>query len=208
MATTQEIIDYYAGLLIIQYSDKPKAIAHIETIITNVIMDQLPTQIRDGFNIDNAVGAQLDVLAKYVGVSRNSYTFSGPITLSDDDLRTMIIVASIKNSAGSSLYDIQELLNEFFPGQILVFDYRTMRMSYFFDSGLGSQDLAEVFVKENFLPKPMGVQLGAMIYGTPVDSFYGFRTYLQNTANNSPMNDYIVYETDRPWLSYSDAISL
>ena len=207
MATTQEIIDYYADLLIIQYATKPKAYATIQLIIKNIIMDQLPDQVQNAFNIDDAVGVQLDILGKYAGVSRSVYSFTGPITLDDDDFRTMITVATIKNSFGSSLYEIQDLLNTFFPGTILVFDFRTMRMGYFFDSSVGSLELAEVFVKSGFLPKPMGVQLASLIYGDNIDSFFGYRTYDQAGFNNTPYNSYDDYQTDWPWLSYQNSIS-
>lgn len=206
--TTQEIIDYYADLLIIQYDKKTKAYATIQAIISNIIMDQLPTQVMNAFNVDDAVGVQLDTLGEYNGVSRSAYSFEGPIVLSDADFRTMIVIAVIKNSAGSSLYEIQDLLHTFFPDTILIFDYRSMRIGYYFDSSVGSQDLAEVFVKNSFLPKPMGVQLSAMIYSNNIDSFYGFRTYTHAGYNNTGMNDYIDYQTDHPWLSYINSISV
>ena len=208
MATTQEIIDYYAGLLIIQYANKPKAYATMQATISNIIMDQLPDQIQLAFDITTAVGVQLDTLGKYAGVSRSVYSFTGPVSLNDADFRTMITVATIKNSFGSSLFDIQDLLNTFFPGVILVFDFRTMRIGYFFDSSIGSLELAEVFVKSGFLPKPMGVQLTSLIYGDNINNFYGFRTYLQPGINNSPFNTYDDYLTDDPWLSYVNSISV
>lgn len=204
--TNQEIIDYYANLLILQYKQKPKAYATIQALVQNVIMDQLPIAVQDAFDIDTAEGVQLDVLGKYAGVVRSAYDFTGPIVLDDDDFRTMIKIAIIKNGFGSSLADIQNLLFQFFPGSLLVFDFKTMRMGYFFDSDIGSRPLAEVFVRSGFLPKPMGVQLSALIYSSNITAFFGFRTYQLPPYNVTGFNDYDDYDMDAPWLSYSDAI--
>ena len=74
------------------------------------------------------------MIGKYVGVSRNSYDFSGPIVLDDADFLTVIKMGIIVNNAGSSLADIQNLLAVYFPGTLLVFDYQNMQMDYFFNS--------------------------------------------------------------------------
>lgn len=204
--TTQELIDYYANLLIIQYLGKSKAYATIQALVTPVIMDQLPVAVENAYAIETAQGVQLDVIGKYVGVSRNGYDATGPITLDDSDFLVMIKVAIAQNNNGSSLYDIQLLLSMFFPGTLLVFDYANMQMDYFFSSTIGSKPLAELFVKQGLLPKPMGVQLGALIYAPIVDNFFGFRTYDLPPHNVHGFNTYDTYDTGCPWLSYNDAI--
>lgn len=169
--TTQEIIDYYADLIILQYLGEPKAYATIQTLVDPVIMEQLPVAVQNAFSLDTAVGVQLDVLGKYQGVVRNGMGFDGPITLNDSDFRVFIKLAIATNQSGSSLYDIQNILNIFFPGSILVFDHQNMRMSYFIDSDIGSQDLIQLFITEGLLPKPMGVQLAAPIYAADLKFF-------------------------------------
>ncbi len=205
--TTQEIIDYYANLLILQYKQKPRAYATIQAQVAPVIMDQLPLAVQNAFGVDTAEGVQLDVIGKYVGASRTSYDFTGTVVLSDSDYRTMIKVAIIKNGFGSSLADIQNLLWQFFQGGLLVFDFQNMQMGYFFDSAIGSRPLAEVFVKNNFLPKPMGVQLAALIYSANITNFFGFRTYELPPYNNTGFNSYINYNMTSPWLNYNNAIT-
>lgn len=172
--TTQDIINYYANLLIIQYIGKPKAYATVQATVAMAIMDQLPDQVQNAFNMDGtAVGVQLDVLGKYAGVSRTGFGLTGqPITLDDDDFFTLIKLAILTNSSGSDLATIQKLLNEFFPGELFVFDHKEMRMSYLIDSDVGSQELIQLFITEGLLPKPMGVQLAAPIY-TPDLKFFG-----------------------------------
>lgn len=143
--TTQELINYYANLLILQYREKPNAYATIQSLAKLAIVDQLPLLIQDAFNVDNAVGVQLDVIGKYAGVQRNALTFTGSITLDDDDFRLLIRLAISRNSAGSSLADIQNLINTYFAGQMFVFDHLGMRMSFYVDSDFGSLELMQVF---------------------------------------------------------------
>ena len=139
-------------------------------------------------------------------VKRTFNTTSGIATLDDADFRQLIKFAIIRNTFGSDLDSIQKLLKQFFDGQVFVFDYLEMRMSYFIDEDIGSLDLINAVISQGLLPKPMGVTLSSTIYNPILDTFFGYRTYLLNTPNNTPFNSYGDYQTDRPWLSYDDAI--
>lgn len=171
--TTEQLIVYYANLLILQYIGQSNAFATIEAIVTGVIMNQLPLSVQNAFNMDGtAIGAQLDVLGKYAGVTRNGHGISGvAITLDDTDFFQLIKIAIITNSEGSDLNTIQNLLNEFFPGEIFLFDHKDMRLSYLIPTSVGSLPLIEMFLTQHLLPKPMGVQLSAPIYTSPLIFF-------------------------------------
>ncbi|WP_299074726.1 DUF2612 domain-containing protein [uncultured Paraglaciecola sp.] len=69
-ATVQSLISYYTNLLIVQYQDKTKAKATIESLVDEVIADGIAFDVLNGYDIDTAVGDQLDVIGKYVGVDR------------------------------------------------------------------------------------------------------------------------------------------
>lgn len=200
MATDQELIDYYKNLLILQYRGKTKAAGQIEAFIKQVIANQLPLDVQAAFDLDTAVGDQLDVLGKYAGVQRQN----GLISLDDPDFRIFIKLSIIKNNSGSSLYEIQMLINQFFEGNIFVFDYKTMRMSYYIDESTWSEDLATIAVEQDILPFPMAIERGVNIYGPSeiLNSFFGFRTYVAPVTNASPFNTYDDYNTDWPWLLY------
>lgn len=184
---TLDIINYYSNLLILQYLALPKASATIEALVGPVIMDQLPSQVQNAFTIGDqtvagvaytgAIGVQLDILGKYVGVTRSGHDLTGnPLTLNDADFTILIKIAAIRNVAGSSLADIQALLHQFFANEIFVYDYANMQMSYIVSSSLGDQALVEMMVVQNLLPKPMGVQLSAVTY-IAQPSLFGFLTY-------------------------------
>lgn len=206
--TTNEIISYYCNLLILQYWGKPKAYATIQALVTPVIMNQLPIAVQNAFEVGTAEGVQLDTIGKYAGVSRYGVGFGGRnITLTDSDFTSLIKVAIIRNMSGSSLATIQDLLYTYFPNQIFVFDGANMQMSYLMSSQVGTQDLAEIFVVEGLLPKPMGVSLASLVYLPTLDLF-GMNNYDQTIANIYPFNSYDDYQETWHWLSYDDTINL
>ena len=72
MGAKEDLVKYYQNLLIIQYHNKPKAKAVIGALAWELAdaWDFL-NQIKDCFNLDVAIGQQLDILAKYYGIGRN-----------------------------------------------------------------------------------------------------------------------------------------
>jgi len=68
--TLSEILDSYAALLIIQYRNKTKAKATIRLIANNSVCDGLAQEEKNCWNLDTAVGAQLTILGKIVGIPR------------------------------------------------------------------------------------------------------------------------------------------
>lgn len=169
-------------------------------------MDQLPKQVEEGFNLDNCVGTQLDILGKYQNVVRTVNTPAGFITLSDSNFRALIKLAIARNNSNGSLHAIDQLIFNFFGTNVLVFDYKNMRISYLVNSAIANAGLFTVLTAQGLLPRPMAVQMAAIVYAPVIDTFYGFVTYELPTAfRNSPMNTYAAYQMNRPWLSYSSA---
>jgi hypothetical protein len=68
--TNDQLIKYYKDLLIRQYHEKPKARGLVEAFVAQGVADQIIKQVIDAFDIDTAVGAQLDIIGKYVGIPR------------------------------------------------------------------------------------------------------------------------------------------
>ena len=199
--TNEELADYYASLLILQYATKPKAVATIQTTVTPVIMNQLPTAIQDGFDLDTAVGVQLDTMGKYVGASRRGYTSTGaPVVLNDADFRQLIKLLIIKNNSGSSLATIQSLIAGAFPGQIFVSDNQSMGLNYVLLESIGTPDLLEVIVTGGYLPAPMGVEVSASIVPVHANPFFGFRTAEAPDPTVAPFNTAEFYQLTYPWL--------
>lgn len=207
MATDDEIVKSYQGLLILQYRGKTKARAHIDAIVRPFIAGQLALQVQDAFYVETAVGVQLDVLGKYAGVTRIGDSPYGKITLNDSDFRTLIKLASSVNSSDMTLGNIDNILATFFPGVMFVFDFGSMRMGYYISSAIGSLDLIYTFISQGLLPKPMGVQLSSTIVFPELNNFFGYRTYEAPNLNAKPYNTYEDYNEDWPYLSYAYAVN-
>lgn len=69
----EDIIQSYVELLIIQYASKPKARATIDLLIRTLMQNGIYFDVDTAFDLETAVGAQLDIIGKYVGVDR-TYT--------------------------------------------------------------------------------------------------------------------------------------
>jgi hypothetical protein len=68
--TLHASVDYYAGLLITQYRGLPRASATTAILSKQAVGDMLINSVASAFNLRTAVGAQLDIIGKYVGITR------------------------------------------------------------------------------------------------------------------------------------------
>lgn len=77
--TVVQLIDYYCQLLIIQYHEQPKAQATIAAYIKALLANAVALDVQNGYNVDTAIGVQLDVLGKYADINRfyQGQDFSG-----------------------------------------------------------------------------------------------------------------------------------
>lgn len=205
--TLDELKEYYKDLLIIQYRNKSKARDHIGLLVDVFSHDLLPLQVRNAFDLDSSTGSQLDTIGSIVGAERNGRGFDRFIELNDNDYRELIRFAIIKNHSNATLYEMKNLLYDYFGNDVLLYDYKRMRMGYMISGNIGSNDLAQRVVADDILAFPMAVTRSAAIYAPDITGFYGFVTY-QNPipVNNSPFNTYQDYRLDRPWLLYQDAV--
>lgn len=86
MATELEnTVEYYKDLLLYQYINKPKARAVIGLLCEQALVDLLPIAINDSFDINTAVGKQLEILGEYIGISRSINTIVGRDYFTFDD---------------------------------------------------------------------------------------------------------------------------
>lgn len=65
-----DIVQYYKDLLILQYKGKPKAEGTIDVMVRIILQDNILIKMIDAFNPETAVGKQLDILGKWLGLDR------------------------------------------------------------------------------------------------------------------------------------------
>lgn len=203
MATSQEFQNYYADLLILQYKTQPKARATIQALIKELYGSGSLLDLVNGFNLDTAVGKQLDTLGKYIGLGRQvkvNIGSSDTNILTDDQYRILLKLKLVQNTNFSSTSQIRTALYELFPNDIRLFDPRTMVYEYQLSTLFN--DLVNVIIAEELLPLPMGV--GYNINVVPdLLAIYGYYGY--DGLNDNP-NGYSSY-TDGfkgKYLSYGD----
>ncbi|MEE0059278.1 MAG: DUF2612 domain-containing protein [Acutalibacteraceae bacterium] len=78
---------YYSNLLTVQYHEKEKAVSEIELGASTFAGDWVLGDIADITDVDTAVGKQLDLIGKIVGLSRiaQGFTFGIPYYSYDDE---------------------------------------------------------------------------------------------------------------------------
>lgn len=69
--TDADLISYYQALLIMQFVNKPRAVATVDAFVGEGVADQIVQAVEDAFDVTTSVGVQLDAIATYRGVSRN-----------------------------------------------------------------------------------------------------------------------------------------
>ena len=117
----QALLNYYAGLLIIQYANKTKASADVKLGCSIYTGDFLIGDIENAFDIDTAVGDQLDLIGKLVGLPREAYGFDFGIKyFAEDDYDDPMI-----DSKGYGFSDVDA------PTEAIFKDYDVTRHSIY-----------------------------------------------------------------------------
>lgn len=167
------------------------------------VASTLPQAIINGFNISTAAGVQLDILGKYIGLSRKTKSLIGDSQtniLNDSQYRNLLKLKLIKNCRFSSTSQIKSALYRDFPNSIRVYDNRDMTFDYQLSEFW--EDLLNVIVEEDLLPTPMGIGYTAVIVEDLLQ-VYGFSDY--GGLNDNP-NGYSSYADGfrGRYLSYGD----
>lgn len=205
-----DLIKYYENLLVIQYNDLPKASKTIGATVEAGLINNLPIEVRNSYDIENATGKQLDTIGKYQNVQREISGVFGIVNLDDNDFRTLIKLAILRNGSGSSLFEIKNMLESFFPGAIRVYDHMDMRLTYYIDVRiLESQAIADAFLSGGLLPFPMGVG-GAVVFYDRLDNFFGFQSCKKTDYKNTGLNSCSDFNANRPMMScrYGESIEV
>ena len=184
-----DFTDEYVNLLIKQYWDKPRAVAEIEgkAATWEAIRDVLasfPAQfdidadilitelgLSGGFVLglsggyvlgvsgQSAIGYQLDILGKIVGLPRSQIGED----ISDETYRLLLKVKIGQNSASAFLVSdtritIQDVIELAFNGEGVVVDNQDMSLTLYIESETISPDFINLILQNNLLPKPQGVR--------------------------------------------------
>jgi hypothetical protein len=68
--TPEQLVDYYVGLLIMEYFGLPKASGMISAVVSQAVASMIVLQVRSGFSLSSASGKQLDCIGQLIGAQR------------------------------------------------------------------------------------------------------------------------------------------
>ena len=157
-------VEDYLGLVETQHSSRPKFMAVLRKYLEPVqVASDIAEDMHDKFSIDDGVGAQLDVLGKLLGVSRNYPYLAGSTTktMNDDQYRMVLRATVAKDAWDGSFHSFADTWNEIFAGQAVdaqVVDNMNMSCTVTI-SGDFDDDIASLITAGYVFPKPMGVSM-------------------------------------------------
>lgn len=200
-------ISQYTGLITSEHNQKPKFMAVVEALAGTMVDQQnLLASMPGKFDLDNAVGDQLDTIGIWVGISRDvpvpligiyfsfdtdgigfdQGSWKGPfdpdagLTRLDDDTYRLVIRAKIgANHWDGTLGASKSILDSIFGGGTFVFiqDNQDMSMTVAIAGAIPSAVFLSL-LKNGVIPlKPEGVRIDVVVV-TTVDGapIFGFDT--------------------------------
>jgi hypothetical protein len=144
------------------------------------------------FDLDVAIGDQLDILGILVGVSRNlNFQPIGYDPVLDDDSFRFLIKAKIaKNHWDGTIPDLYDVWSISFPDTpIAIFDYQDMSFLISFINPIDIVDLKLQLVTNDYIiPKPEGVHINYLItYDPPFTIGQNSSSVIDNTHGFSSL---------------------
>jgi len=153
---------YYSNLLTSEYKNSTKfnlwinSVLGIATDISNCLQF-----ITSAFDLDFAVGVQLDTLGVLVGVSRTVpfQPSSGVSPILDDTTYRLLIRATIANNQwNGTIGELYPIWSQLFPsGQIIILDNQNMTATIIM-TGTFSSIIQDLIRNDMIVPRPQAVQ--------------------------------------------------
>lgn len=153
----EDVKEYYANLLILQYRGKIKARETVKEGINIYMGDTVLFQLQDILDIDVAEGAQLDIIGKILDCPR----IVDWVNLDDDDYRTLLKFKAIINVLRGSEAEMDEVYWNVFGDDILLKNNHDLTITYVVSSNIES--VVKIALDRGYLRAPEGVGLNYII---------------------------------------------
>lgn len=191
-------IEYYLSLVTSQYSNstnfKTWLLKAISTVNDNTIT---ANQMIAAFDVDTAIGAQLDIIGELVGRKRmvNFEPLDGSsFVLDDTNYRVLIKAKIVQNQWKGTIAELTSTWKILFPdGDIIITDNQDMSMNVVISGNLTF--LTRDLIRNGYIvPKPQGVKINYYFGET---QFFGYDIE----------NQYIAGYDHGEWARTSDEIA-
>lgn len=168
-------LSYYTKLVPSQYQTSTKMLAWLSANL-QLYQDILSclNAIGPAFDVDTAVGAQLDILGQIVGASRTvAFQPSGGVSpvLDDTTYRVLIRARIFQNHWDGKLDSLLTIWQSLFPGGLLILnDHQNMSVDLYVAAPLTSI-LQDLILKGYIIPRPQGVLYNISLATLPMFGF-------------------------------------
>lgn len=167
-------LGYYLGLLTSEYRNSPK-LNDFLTLLLKKLDDAsfCLTQMEAAFDVDNAIGVQLDAIGTLVGASRTlPFQPTGGLSpiLDDATYRIYLKAKAAQNQWDGTIDGLQSVWQTLFPsGTIAIGDNQNMTATIFL-TGSFTPILQQMIVNGLIVPRPQGV-LYNYVFNLPAFGF-------------------------------------
>jgi hypothetical protein len=167
-------LSYYLSLITSEYQSSPKFLAFVQAMIkklddaTNCLLD-----FTNAFDLNSAVGVQLDSLGAILGISRTLpfQPTSGSPILGDGDYRTLLLAKVYLNLWDGEVDALQPLWQNIFPsGRIVIDDAQNMSATIVL-SGTFTALAQQMITNGMIIPRPAGVLFNYTFAELPIFGF-------------------------------------
>jgi uncharacterized protein DUF2612 len=168
-------VGYYDDLLTSEYSQAQKFHSWLLVVlnIANDISNCL-SGISGAFDIDTAIGVQLDILGQIIGVSRTvPFQPSGGVSpiLTDAVYRTLLYATIANNQWDGKIGSLYPIWRKLFPGGTIVINDNQNMTATIFLTGSFTSIIQDLITHDMIIPRPQTV---AYTYEIGTLPFFGF----------------------------------
>jgi len=178
-------IQSYLNMITSQYQNSPKFLEWLRAVL--LIIDDIAVcanAMPDYFDIDKAVGVQLDVIGIILGQLRTLQfqpTDGSPAQLDDATYRKVLKLKTLTNYWDGSAGEIYLAWKTVFPDvDLVVTDNQDMTATVVFTGGL-SQIVIDMIDQDLIIPRPEGVQynFGGTVAVLPIFTYDSDNVYFK-----------------------------
>ena len=168
-------IPYYLQLITSEYQSAPNFMAYAAALLKYLDdLSQLLLQMQIAFDLDQAVGVQLDVLGTIIGQSRQmTFQPSNGVspTLDDTTYRLLLRARIVQNQWDGTIDSLQTVWQSLFPGgRIIVQDGQNMTATIILVGSFTS--ITEDLIRNGLIvPRPAGVLYNYSFGELPIFGF-------------------------------------
>lgn len=171
-------LGYYLALISSEYRNSPKFTQFLTALLKKLDdMANCYVQMEQTFDIDNAVGVQLDYLGAIVGAARTvGFQPAGGVSpiLDDSTYRLYIKAKSAANAWDGTIDGLQMVWQTIFPGLRLIIQDNQDMTATIFVTGVFSSIVSDLITNGYIVPRPETVEYTYVLSDLPAFGFDRF----------------------------------